>query len=58
MYTFIFGQTFQISIKMKNCTELNCSTVGGVYEKNRLWKTKAIETCENQYEIFSTGGLW
>lgn len=52
MYTFIFGQIFQISTKMKTCTELNFNTVGGVHKNNRLWKTRAKETCKNQYEIF------
>lgn len=58
MYTFIFGQTFQISIKMKNCTELNITTVEGVCENNRLWKTRPKETCKSQYDLFLTGGLW
>lgn len=58
MYTFTFGQTFQISIKMKNRTELNFTTVEGEYENNRLWKNRVKETCKNQYDIFLTGDLW
>lgn len=58
MYTFTFGQTFQIFIKMKNHTELNFTTVEGEYESNRLWKNRVKETCKNQYDIFLTGDLW